>query len=310
MKQIFICFAFLLTGGSSCTTMLKGKDETGQKNSKMHLVANWYQVREVRPQIFLIEEPEHVMFYALVSNHRALLIDSGLGLSLAKSEALLKELNVTEFEVLNTHAHVDHVGLNHLATSVSISKREWEKYQSQKEYRQLSYYWKSLRTELSWPDDVNQEPKVNLWKPRHFVSAGDTIHFGTFSILVLSFPGHTKGSLCFFENSTKTLFLGDFLYNGTLYLHLQDSSFSEFQKSLTAVEAFVKSHPGIMLLPSHNDSPLDIGYLNRLDSVLKDILQKKLTPTRGWPKDELFEDASVFEVGDVKIAIKKVDLPK
>ena len=56
---------------------------------------------------------------------------------------------------------------------------------------------------------------VEFPKITDFPAQGRAIDFGEFKLQVLETPGHTAGSLCFFEESQGLLFSGDTLFSGS-----------------------------------------------------------------------------------------------
>src|SRR6476646_25952 len=73
----------------------------------------WFQVYSVRPGVLAIYEPqqaEEVISYLILGKKRALLFDTGMGISDMKK--LVQGLTTLPVSVLNSHTHNDHVGDN------------------------------------------------------------------------------------------------------------------------------------------------------------------------------------------------------
>src|SRR5437660_8623349 len=93
-----------------------GKNLPRQEYSKLERVAAadaWFEVYKIRPGIFAIYEPhqlEEVISYLIVGGNRALLFDTGMGISNIK--AVVAGLTKLPVSVLNSHTHNDHVGDN------------------------------------------------------------------------------------------------------------------------------------------------------------------------------------------------------
>jgi len=49
----------------------------------------------------------------------------------------------------------------------------------------------------------------------HYIKEGDVLSFGPLMLTVLETPGHTEGSVCFYNESEKILISGDTLFAGT-----------------------------------------------------------------------------------------------
>ena len=73
----------------------------------------WFEVYEVRPQVFAIYEPhqaEEVISYLILGDKQALLFDTGLGIGDIRRVVL--SLTSLPIVVVNSHTHNDHVGGN------------------------------------------------------------------------------------------------------------------------------------------------------------------------------------------------------
>jgi glyoxylase-like metal-dependent hydrolase (beta-lactamase superfamily II) len=235
-------------------------------------VADWFQVRELRPNLFLVFEPADGGFYVLKSGDEALLVDAGFGLSDRLSDAILKHLGIRKFSLVITHAHCDHVGLASRAEKVYLHRKEWERFKARHGERQIAFYYGLLKNEVPWPKDLKGVPTQKPWKPSNLIDDGAEIALGPWKLQAIHAPGHTAGHMIFREKSAGLLFLGDLLYDGELYLHKHDSSLAEFAKSLDKLEGLVtEAHGRLLLLPAHNSVPLDLGYISRARDVLKSV---------------------------------------
>ena len=73
----------------------------------------WFEVYKPAPNVFAIYEPhqaEETIGYLIVGEKRALLFDTGMGISDIKK--VTAELTKLPIIVLNSHTHDDHVGGN------------------------------------------------------------------------------------------------------------------------------------------------------------------------------------------------------
>ncbi len=138
--------------------------------------------------------------YLLIGKKIAL-IDSGLASEQNDIELFLKSAGLT-FEdvdiVLHTHAHADHFGNSHVFKKASKQMFEFDaKYVNLKDE---IFTCSSLL-------DSNSFPKIDS-----FFQDGQVIDLKPFSLKVILTSGHTKGSVCFFEEKQKWLFSGDTLF--------------------------------------------------------------------------------------------------
>src|ERR1700733_8837086 len=73
----------------------------------------WFEVYKVAPAVYAIYEPhqsEEVISYLIVGDKRAMLFDTGMGISDLRE--ITAELTRLPIVVLNSHTHNDHVGNN------------------------------------------------------------------------------------------------------------------------------------------------------------------------------------------------------
>ena len=84
--------------------------------SKLERVSNtdpWFEVYQPAPKVFAIYEPhqaEETIAYLIVGERKALLFDTGMGISDIKK--VTAELTKLPIVVVNSHTHDDHVGGN------------------------------------------------------------------------------------------------------------------------------------------------------------------------------------------------------
>lgn len=128
--------------------------------------------------------------YVLESGKEVLLIDSGSGDSLPQLDEATAGRKIGR--VLLTHGHADHVnGMNHIPADGYLHEA-----------------------------DLAILPKLNSYFAQFAIPANieklnfSELRFGKFRLKVIHTPGHTPGSVCIFDETTKTLFSGDTLFAG------------------------------------------------------------------------------------------------
>lgn len=267
-------------------------------------IANWYNVRELKEDLFLVREPADAAFYILKDGYRALFIDSGLGL-LSFGKELMSILGIKSFSVLNTHSHCDHVGLNYLADRVSISKTEWEKFKRLNECDQLQNYFHATKETLDWPNQIFSAPVQRTWAPTHFINDKEVIEFGKWKLTAHFTPGHTSGHTVYFDETERLIFLGDLVYNGILFAHLPDSSFFDYLASLKVLKNLTASlQKDLLWLSCHNSIPLDSFFVDKVQSTFDKIANSTLPMDSSHDSNKLFLNSRLFVDGDVKLAIR------
>lgn len=106
--------------------------------------------------------------------------------------------------LLNTHCHLDHV----FGNSFILGKY-------------------NLRTLCNKEEELNRERSVqdaSLFglsmktppEPDRYLTDGEEVVFGTTRLQVLNVPGHTAGSVAFYNEKEGVVFTGDALFSGTI----------------------------------------------------------------------------------------------
>lgn len=83
------------------------------KLERVSVADPWFEVYKIRPGVFAIYEPhqlEEVISYLIVGTDKALLFDTGMGIS--NIQAVVAGLTKLPVSVANSHTHNDHVGDN------------------------------------------------------------------------------------------------------------------------------------------------------------------------------------------------------
>lgn len=133
---------------------------------------------------------------------KALLIDPGDDAD--RIQALLDEEGLTPVGIVNTHAHIDHVG----------AVRTFQ------DRAQLSFALH--RGDEVWLEALAQQaamfrlpppgaPRVDRW-----LEDGERLEVGERSFRVIHTPGHTPGGCCFFFEEERVLITGDTLFVGSV----------------------------------------------------------------------------------------------
>jgi glyoxylase-like metal-dependent hydrolase (beta-lactamase superfamily II) len=254
---------------------------------------------ELAPNLFKVTEPNHVTFYIQRRGSTALLIDSGLGLSEKEFTDLLAGLGITSFDVINTHLHCDHIGMNYLAGKVYVHKTEWEKYVRLADHTQIHEYYKLLGPFKEWPGSVSHDTR-DFSDRVSFIEEG-TLETGDFILKASVCPGHTSGHMFFSSDEFKVLFTGDIIYDGMLFANLPDSNFSDYVKSLRKLIE-VKSSTGYTLLPSHNSIPLPFEYPEKVLHFFEEI-KSGYVPGSAVCENAIFKESLLYLGNNLKIQI-------
>lgn len=132
----------------------------------------------------------------------ALIIDPGCYFSNEENEltAFITDNNLKPVQLLNTHCHLDHVfGNKFIAKQYGL-----ELYLHPKEEKMLQMAPQSGKM---YGLDFD-----NYAGPLHFINDGDVIFLGDDKLQVLLTPGHSPGSVCFYNENQQFVIGGDVLF--------------------------------------------------------------------------------------------------
>ena len=121
--------------------------------------------------------------------------------------ALAKAHQMTVEKILQTHAHVDHVGA--LAPVAKLLGPQVPILMHRDELP--LYQWAASRGEMfgiTWEGEL---PEITAW-----IEEGDVIEVGELRAQALVMPGHSPGSVIFYFKAQETMLSGDVLFQGSV----------------------------------------------------------------------------------------------
>jgi glyoxylase-like metal-dependent hydrolase (beta-lactamase superfamily II) len=249
------------------------------KLERVHVANDWFEVYRIRPGVFAIYEPhqfEEVISYLILGDRRALLFDTGMGIS--KISEVVSELTKLPIAVVNSHTHFDHVGGN---AEFSDIYDEDTPYTRANEHGRSNVYSRDAvapqRICGHLPTSVHLTSySVRPWRVTHRVKDGEEFDLGERRLKLIFTPGHTPDSLCLLDLTNGLLFTGDTFYPGPIYLFAPETDFAAYSKS---VDSLAKLAPKLtLLLPSHNVPIAEPRYLTELAEAVKKIQTARAVP--------------------------------
>jgi glyoxylase-like metal-dependent hydrolase (beta-lactamase superfamily II) len=261
-------------------------------------MAKWFVIEEAAQNVFVIEEPGHAQSYLVNGADRSALIDTGTGLSNIREA--LRGLLKDDLIVLNTHWHFDHVGGNVLFHDIGISEIEKPLVEMDLPNSALMDLYITPCVEEGIPlplDFVPEEYMIKGSHPAFLINDGDLYDLGGRTLQALFTPGHTRGSISFFDHLTGSLFCGDLVYQGTLYAHFEDSDFNDYHRSMKMLCGSDLPFKG--LFPGHNAYPLRPEFIHQVQQGFEEIQGGKIPAeiNEDWGKHArgyVFNDFSVL----------------
>jgi hydroxyacylglutathione hydrolase len=107
--------------------------------------------------------------------------------------------------LLLTHGHVDHVG-----AAAELARRLGIPVEGPQ--REDAFWLESVSTQSAMFGLPHAEPVT----PDRWLEDGDVVSFGTVTLEVIHCPGHTPGHVVFYHRDSRTAFVGDVLFHGSI----------------------------------------------------------------------------------------------
>jgi glyoxylase-like metal-dependent hydrolase (beta-lactamase superfamily II) len=179
-----------------------------------------------------LEENCHVIY----KNNRCVIADPG-----DNPEKILEEinrLNLIPEGIILTHTHFDHIG----GIGGILDKYDIPVYVSEIDFKRIAINDNSSVYYMKY--EIPQERVI-------FVSDGYEIKLSEFKVKVMSTPGHSKGSLCYFVDNL--MITGDTLFYQSIGRYdLEGGSFEEIKR--TFKDKIMKIKENYILLCGHGEN--------------------------------------------------------
>jgi len=198
----------------------------------------WYEAREVEDGVVLLWEP-HVHPFARCNmwyvrgTERDLLIDAGTGLR--PLTPALPRTDGHPVVAVATHGHFDHVGALHEFGDRRAHRNEAHEFASMPESLTLAHLYRALEhpvTALPYDAWRREDYRVLPAAVGTTLVDGDCVDLGQRKLTVLHLPGHSPGSIGFFDERSGTLFSGDALYDGELIDDFDTSDVEHYRATM------------------------------------------------------------------------------
>ena len=261
----------------------------------------WFEVYKPAAGVFAIYEPhqaEETIGYLIIGQKRALLFDTGMGISDIKK--VTEELTKLPIIVLNSHTHDDHVGGNWQFDTVYGMDTDFTRANA-KGSRE------DAQAEIT-PDQIcgslprGFDPKAYVtrpWKIAAYMHDGERFDLGGRTIEVIATPGHTPDAISLIDRAHGLLFTGDTYYPAPIWLFRPETDLSAYSASIRRLAALA---PQIKLvLGAHNIPVAQPAVLAQLVAAFDLVRAGKITATPDSPGKVL------YKVGDVSFLMRAPD---
>ncbi|MBC7958306.1 MAG: MBL fold metallo-hydrolase [Vallitaleaceae bacterium] len=236
-----------------------------QQVEKIKSKSDWFEVYKINDQTFGIVEPNHaekVISYLIMGKERAVLFDTGMGIADIRSE--VASLTSLPIVVVNSHSHYDHIGGNHQFHDIWSFENAFENNRIERGYSHdecVKYMNDGSYVHLPKGFDLSKfmVPGSCITK---YLTHEEKIDLGERILTVHSTPGETPGAITLSDDLFNILFVGDLMYSGTIWMHLKESSWSQFVSSVNYIDSL--SNNAGLICPGHNDVCLQTDFVRRV----------------------------------------------
>lgn len=191
-------------------------------------------------------EDGFVRFFLLIGDNKAVLIDSGASCNNALE--LAKTITDKDIFLLNTHGDIDH-----LSGTASFS----EIYMHASDYNNC--------------DVKSKFPSTSLVE----INDNDIIDLGNRPLKIIYIPGHTRGSVAILDISHRTLFAGDSVQKGHIYMFGAHRDIDSYEASLDKIIAIENEFDNI--IASHDEYQLSKDYARKVKEAWLDVRNGKVS---------------------------------
>jgi glyoxylase-like metal-dependent hydrolase (beta-lactamase superfamily II) len=250
---------------------------------------SWFEVYKVAPAVFAIYEPhqsEEVISYLIVGGKRAVLFDTGMGISDIKK--VTAELTQLPIVVLNSHTHNDHVGDNWQFETIYGMDTAFTRENARGSRA-------DAQAEIAADQICGQLPKgfdpktyvTKPWKITAYTHDGDRIDLGGRSLEVIATPGHTPDAISLLDRANGLLFTGDTYYPDTIWLYRPETDFAAYDASIRRLAALA---PQIKTaLGAHNIPVAQPSVLPRLVAAFEAVRAGRAEATAAAPGEVIYK---------------------
>lgn len=249
----------------------------------------WFEVYKVVPGVFAIYEPhqaEETIGYLVVGEKRALLFDTGMGISDVKK--VVAELTRLQVVVLNSHTHDDHVGGNWEFSTIYGMDTDFTRENARGSRA-------DAQAEIT-PDQIcgalppgfdSKAYATRPWKITAYTHDGDRFDLGGRTLEVIATPGHTPDAISLIDRANGLLFTGDTYYPAPIWLFRPETDLDAYAASIRRLAALA---PQIkVVIGAHNIPAASPAVLPRLVIAFDEVRAGKITPVPDSPGKVLYK---------------------
>lgn len=252
---------------------------------------DWFTVEVIDDNTFAISEYKHweeTHCYLMCGTEKAVLIDTGLGVSNIRS--VVDSLTTLPIMAVTTHAHWDHIGGHKYFEDIAVHEAEKE-WLSVRFPIPLQVVKRNLMCKpCDFPKDFMLEDyQIFTRTPQYILHDGDYLDLGNRKLMVIHTSGHSPGHCCFYELDREYLFSGDLIYEGCLDAFYPSTDPQLFFQSVRKIQNLSIER----ILPGHHQLSIPVDLIDRIENGFSKLSDE----------GKLKQGNGVFDFGDFQIHI-------
>ena len=252
---------------------------------------DWFTVEVIDDNTFAISEYKHweeTHCYLMCGTEKAVLIDTGLGVSNIRS--VVDSLTTLPIMAVTTHAHWDHIGGHKYFEDIAVHEAEKE-WLSVRFPIPLQVVKRNLMCKpCDFPKDFMLEDyQIFTRTPQYILHDGDYLDLGNRKLMVIHTSGHSPGHCWFYELDREYLFSGDLIYEGCLDAFYPSTDPQLFFQSVRKIQNLSIER----ILPGHHQLSIPVDLIDRIENGFSKLSDE----------GKLKQGNGVFDFGDFQIHI-------
>lgn len=252
---------------------------------------DWFTVEKIDSRTFALSEYRHweeTHCYLVCGNEKALLIDTGLGISnIREAVERLTGLPVT---AVSTHVHWDHIGGHACFGTIAVHEAEKNWLNGQFPLPLAAVKQNLMRHPCEFPPEFDIDKyRVFQGVPDMILHDSDSLDLGGRIIQVIHTPGHSPGHCCFYDPDKGYLFSGDLIYKGCLDAFYPTTDPVQFYDSVKKIQSYSISR----ILPGHHQLDIPVSLAAEIAEGFAEIEKS----------GQLVQGSGLFDFGAFQIRI-------
>lgn len=290
------------------------------KNMEQVMEKYGYKFEKVFDNTYRIMDNSCCSNYLVVGSRRAVLIDTGCGTGNLRK--LADELAGTDYDVINTHGHTDHVAANYQFREIYIGREDEAMmrrlFESEEEKHIFYEEMRMYAADASHPGlehfsamEYRQafETATVSFQIR-YLEDGMTFDLGDTTLEAIHIPGHTPGGYVLLDTQKRRLFVGDAVLRHVSVLHEGGMKISDLISGMEKLQAMQDRFDWIIAAHGHRQPgfrPLEPEFISKLIECARsvDISQSSVRHEADGDGYEFYMDHKTHDdLDSVSIAYK------